>query len=190
MPYQLAIEKGFVNEGSCHVERPVPRYVLVYRSYTVLLYNDSEDVLAGLVEIIDSGELPQGSDLVLGFESKDRVYVLSVTARGLNVSRVDGSSNVSTSTGSIVVKYLWSMNMFLAGASGFEAGVSVRVLEGFLSGYAPSTARAPVALRLADGSVLEAGFRGWYIDRSDFGAELAAWRVRVEDGGGVVVVPF
>ena len=90
------------------------------------------------------------------------------------------NTNVSASIPIKAIENILNMFIYLIAVGKFEVDISVHVLEGWLSDYAPSTTSAPTTLKITNNIVLKADFNGQYIDMSDFSKNLAAWKVIVE----------
>ncbi len=134
VPYQLAVERGLAPRCGCRLVEPAPGYVLVYKGFNVVLGDADEDTVAGVVGLLEGGsDRLSGYSLLYGFRAGSRVHLLGLECRRVEV----GGSTSSKVFASVPVRSLdtlWSVDIVLAGFPDFEASVSARVLEGFLSG--------------------------------------------------------
>jgi len=78
------------------------------------------------------------------------------------------NTNASASIPIKAIENILNMFIYLIAVDKFEVDISVHVLEGWSSDYAPSTTSAPTTLKITNNIVLKADFNGQYIDISDF----------------------
>ncbi len=179
---------SILGNSTCTIVFPEPRYVLIYKNMSVILDSTSKDEIRDIISILNNiTSYANKFDILKSVSLGGRYFIIGIHLHG---KYTRPASNVSASIPIKTIENTSSIMLYLIGADEFEANIKVHVLEGWLSDYAPSTTPAPITFKTIDNAVLEARFHGQYIDMSDFGRNLAAWRVIVDDDSGAHIIPF